>query len=269
MEAINIFEYESIHAYLVDCYKVKKDRNTQFSIRSWAQSLNLSGHATLSRYLKGNTKVQLQHIPHFSKNLNLRKKEAQYFEVLVMISYAKTESEKNYFIKKLIELRPYKKEDFLNFDFISDWINTAIIEMTSLKDFRLESSWIKEKLHFDVPEERIQRSIRHLINNKLIERNKDKIEKIYPRLTSINNNAKNKSIRKYHKQVLELAKTSIENQETSKRYLNSCTMTIKEENLPKAQEAILEFREKMACLLEEQSGDKTYQLNVQFFSLTL
>ena len=70
--------------------------------------------------------------------------------------------------------------------------------------------------------------------------------------------------------MLELARESIESQTTEERVLNSCAMAIDPAKLDQAKELIIEFRTRMAKLMEATAGQgkEVYELSVQFFRLT-
>ena len=153
------------------------------------------------------------------------------------------------------------------FHAVSDWIHMAILEMTKLKDFKDDASWIASRLGFGATAQNVKEAVERLLAMNLLERRASRLVKTHERLTTPKDRA-SECIREHHRQVLANAQTALAAQSTDERVFNSCTMTVDANRLPEAKELILKFRTEMAKLMETEGGSETYQLSVQFFRLT-
>ena len=82
------------------------------------------------------------------------------------------------------------------------------------------------------------------------------------------NDIHSEAIKRYHEQMLDNAKEAIRKIDVNSREYTSSTFTMRSSNIPKAKELVREFREKFTKLLEEENGDGTFHIQVQFFPLT-
>lgn len=79
---LSVFEYTSATEYLAVAFAQKKAERPQYSLRSWARTLN-AGHVTsLARAVSGKDKIPKKMILALAKNLRLSPLEQAYFEVL-------------------------------------------------------------------------------------------------------------------------------------------------------------------------------------------
>jgi len=74
-------------------------------------------------------------------------------------------------------------------------------------------------------------------------------------------------LRHYHKQVLELAKKSLDQSTPLEREVSGGVFPIRSDRLPEAKKIIREFQMKLFRLLEDPRGDSLFQLEVAFFPL--
>lgn len=77
----------------------------------------------------------------------------------------------------------------------------------------------------------------------------------------------NSAIRKNHSQTLDLAKSSLENDQITERDFISMTMAINPKKIPIAKRLIREFRDELCHLLEADEKTEVYKMNIQLFSL--
>jgi uncharacterized protein (TIGR02147 family) len=82
------------------------------------------------------------------------------------------------------------------------------------------------------------------------------------------NDKVSEAIQSYHTQMLEKAKEALLTQHILEREFTAETITINQSQIPEAKELIRKFKADFARLFEEAQGDQTYQMQIQFFSLT-
>ncbi len=261
-----IFEYQSPQEYLVQYFTWMKSRNKRMSLRSWAKMMGLRDHSLLVLLLKGKRPVRQQHIDFLLRGLTVSESEKRRFKLLVQAANTQDEEER---LLLLNSSAPHEQIELEleTFRLISHWIHLAILEMTELKGFRPEPDWIAAHLDPPTSKTEIVSAWDRLVRLGLVKEVKGKWKKTNRALTT-SGKSSNQAVRAHHRQMIDLAKRSVDTQSIQERILNSCTMTIDSKKISLAQDIILEFRKKMEALVETPGGDSTYQLSVQFFRLS-
>ncbi len=270
---ISIFEYSNPSLFLRDTWNSKRAYNKNFTLRAWATQLGISSHGSFYQMIKGLRPLPKKYIHPISKSLKLGSKETLYFETLVDYSKAKDLEHKNFYKDRLKELSPSPKLSFYeleSFHFIKNPLNGAIIEMTTLSDFKYDIKWIQDKLAIKYSQNEIQKAINLLLELKLITLCSDgKLKRSNAHIFT-KQDIKNIALQEYHSNVLSLANSAIKTQEIDKREFNATAFGIKEEHLPQIKEDIRNFINEMINKYETTAGsaDQIYQLSTQFFGLT-
>ncbi len=111
-------------------------------------------------------------------------------------------------------------------------------------------------------------AIQTLLELQLLKRAEDgTLEVSYGRLDKQNDVA-SEGIKRFNEQLISHAKDAVRLIPVEEREITASTFTIKVSNVPRAKEMIRKFKQKFCRLLEEEGGEQTYQINVQFFPLT-
>ncbi|RZA05869.1 MAG: TIGR02147 family protein [Proteobacteria bacterium] len=265
-----IYGYQEPRLFLHDVLAQKQRANPLFSLRAWARQMGFRCHSSLVLLMSGKRKIRLEHCEKLNRALKLQGDQEKYLRLLVQMHASDSPREKEECATRLELLKPSAEETMLEaerFKLVADWIHMAILEMTKLKDFREDPSWIAARLGFGVREADVSDALQRLLSLELLTREEGRLVKTKNRLTTPKDRA-GEGIREHHRQVLTNALQAIEAQSTDERVFNACTMTIAADRLNEAKELILKFRADMAKLMEKESGDETYQLGVQFFRLT-
>lgn len=270
----SIYDYsdpvEFLHAYL----RQAQQSNPAFSLRAWAKQMQLSNAALLSMVM--NRKRRL--LPslsskirdHFLRSAKFNKQEAQYFESLVLFANAKTEEEKFFYQDMLSSMRDDNSFSTLQLDqlrLISDWYHFTIVEMTKMKDFQNDPTWIQSKLGNDVSIAQVSEAIERLVRLGMLERQADgKLRKTKVKFTTPSD-IPSSSIKKHHTQMIGKALKAIELQSVADRDITSHTIAIDKSKLPEAKKMIQNFRRRLGNFLASTDSDTVYQLNIQLFNV--
>lgn len=265
-----VFNYLEPRTFLQDVLGYKCFKNPSFSARAWARQMGLKTHSMLVYLLNGQRRVLLKHTEFLFRAMDLAENEAAYFSNLVQFHNCKTLTEQKFYESQLKALHPNNELAFVEleqFKLVSDWYHMAILEMTSLADFKNDPHWISRRLENKVTSYQVKEAVNRLVNEGLLRIDGEKLVKTHARLMTSKSRT-SESIREHHKQVLQLALDATDKQDLTQRYYNSCAMTVDSSKLKEAVDLIVKFRGEMARLMESSSGDQTYQLGIQFFRLT-
>jgi uncharacterized protein (TIGR02147 family) len=284
---LTVFNYQEASGFLRDAWEEKKKRNPAFSMRAWARSLGLEGHAPLHLMMKGQRPIPKKYLPKFIESLGLSAREGMFFETLTDLKRARSMDEKNFYLKRLRELRPsaeFKVVEVEAFKVLSEPLHTLLLEMTALAGASHDPKVIAQELRLKATPTQVAAVLERLVGLGLlleveksaappVEGQKITAEKKYrktnrgitspPDVTS-------KGVQQYHKAVSQWAIDLISQLDVSEREFNSYALNIRRSSLPRAKELIRTFVKEFHAQIEapEGDGEETYQLNIQFFGLT-
>jgi uncharacterized protein (TIGR02147 family) len=267
-----IFEYINPSEYLTNQLEEKKSKNSNFSLRSWAQQMGFKSHGPLHHMLSGRRNIPKKYIPFFIQSLKLKTKEAKYFEAMIDFQRAKDASEKEMYYDRLKEIAPGEIKDAVeveSFKYISNPLHYFILEMTELKNFKYNLGWIKQHLYLDVSLKDIEDVINRLLTlGFLIE--KDGVLSKTEKLFTTKADFVNEGVQEYHKNVSLAAISQIKNQTVDERDFSSFSFNIKNSDLCEIKETLKEFTFNIMKEYEAKSkeGDETYHLNLHFFGVS-
>ncbi len=244
----------------------RKTKNSVYSLRAFARDLKISP-AFLSQVLNGRRSLGPEKSIELCKRLNLTKNQTNAFIAQVRLSRLADPERRADLLKEISRLSQ-KPSSFANLELdkfliISDWYHFSILELTTVQDFIGTPEWIAERL--GISKYAAELALSRLLRLKLLEKTASgKLKKAKDfQLGSTPSSA----IRKYHGQMIEKAKASIEGQSFEQRDISGITFSIDPSQLPEAKARIKRFREEMNEFFEQGKKQKVYQMCIQLFQL--
>lgn len=266
-----IYDYLDPASFLKDALEEKKKVNSSFSLRSWALRLGMKSHGPLHAMLSNQRNIPKKYVPLLIKSLGLDKKEAKFFELLVDLQRAKSIEEKEVYLERLKLLSPKELREVNDIDaykYITEPLHIIVAEMTMLPKFKNSLGWIKSHLRPNINLNDLENIIERLLSLGILKKGKN--NKLIKQVAHIYTAKEimSKAVQEYHKKMGALAIEEISKQDIDQREFNAISFNIKKNDLPKIKEAIREFSDSLVQDFESETGDETYHLNIQFFSLT-
>lgn len=274
MEAttLNIKHFSDYRDFLTAHFAVKKSANPNWSYGLWAKRLGLKATSSLTKIMNNEREPGDQIIEKLNSYFSFDSVQASYFSDLIRLSKIKDDPRLSMMVmERMGREHPdarLRVIDDKSFEIISHWFCMAIREMVRLKDFNEDPNWIKSRLSFEVLTTEIEKALSDMLHQGLIKRSSTGKLVTSNGLLHTTNDVASEAIKKYHEQMLDKAKVSLRQVAVDKREFSAQTLTINTAKLPEAKELIREFKAKFTRLLEEQQGDETYQIQIQFFPIT-
>ncbi|MDH4468554.1 MAG: TIGR02147 family protein [Bacteriovoracaceae bacterium] len=231
----------SVISFLDFELKRRKTLNPQYSLRSFANYLNISP-ASLSQVLSGRRKLA-----GIVKNKIVEKLE----------------------IDKKLSASENLSYELLDYTFHSQWQYDAILELVKFSDFKTSSKWISQKLNISKLE--AKKAIASLKKRNLLIKNKSGnwIDNSTGHTSHITSQGTSEARKNYQSELLRLSMESLVNDDIEQRDHTSMMVSIKKDKIPLAKELIKEFRRKFAKLIDsKENPDHIYQLALSFFPIT-
>jgi len=209
----------------------------------------------------------------FANAFNLNKSETAYFLNLVNFNQSTDTQEKNQYYSELIKLQNVKEGKTLfskQYEYYSNWYNSAIREMVGTIGFKNEPEWIASRLNPTVTPAEARKSIELLISLGLLKKNEDntlqqdsaKLE-VDPDVTSL-------SIRNFNSRMVDLGREAIERHPQDKREVSGLTLGVSKECANEIKVMVREFKKQVLnyAVNDKRASEEVYQLNFQLFPLT-
>ena len=268
---MTIYEFLDPIEFINRHFSLKKEVNPRFSLRSYAKLLGYENPSLL----KGERKLGPELAEKIAQQLNLSSAEQKYFQLLILIKYAKNPTERMMYTDMLETSGPeLVKTEFSvsidSFRFIEDWYHTAILEMIELKDFRYDLGVIARRLGRGLNRELVENAINRLIRLELVEESKTKrFLKRKEGTFVLDKNIPSDAIKKHHDQFIQFARMAIFDQPVDQRDVRSSTITLKKKNYKKAAEILKNAHNELLELSCKGDGEDVYQICTQLFKLNL
>lgn len=235
---------------LQEQFLAKKARNKRYSLRSYAQFLEMNP-GTLSAIIKGKRLVPLQEAAKVMNKLSLPPKGQEMF--LLSLGVNKPPAESSY------KLDPSRYA--VLFD---EWEYFVILAVFRLEDFKSTASWISTKT--GITEARVKECLENLENLQVISRKGSTWERNHKNLYSPHD-IPSRSLQQAHVNSLDLARQMISRVPVQDRDYSFLTVALDEKRFKKLKKLTLKFRDDVFELDEQSKKGDLYRVNLQCFPI--
>jgi uncharacterized protein (TIGR02147 family) len=237
-------------------------------MRAFAKVIGVSP-AMLSLVHNGKRNLTPVHALKVAKHLGLNSKESQYFSLLVQLETAKTPEAQSAILDRLNELNPARQISDFSLDafaVIAEWYHFPMLQLIKVKTPTFSAKSAANRL--GITQAEAEAAIGRLTRLGLIQ----KIDGRYARVGNdlrAQSEHRNDALRMFHKQMLQKAIESLEQQSPNEKYVGSETIAIDARQLPQIKRMIDTFFDEMNSMFER-GGEPTevYHFGIQFFKLT-
>lgn len=268
-----IFEYSDYRLFLREYYEAARSKNKKFSFRFFSRLAGFKSSGSILKVMNGQTNLSVEAIDKLAVALKLNREEGEFFENLVRFNQAKTAQEREIYAKNLLKSQTYRKLKPLSiasFKYFSEWYYAAVRELVELPDFKEEPQWIAEKLMGQISAVEAKSALHELQELGILSRSAGGRLRIVDQHITSGDEVSFAGAAGCHRQFLNLASDSIDLVPREKRDISAMTLGISVEMAAKVKTMVQEFRKQLVeTVASDQSTDMVYQLNMQFFPLTL
>ncbi|MFP5385556.1 MAG: TIGR02147 family protein [Bacteriovoracia bacterium] len=268
-----VTDYLNYRQYLNDFYEAKKKVNPSYSYRVFVNKADVGSPSHLKMVIDGSRNLTLKTIPKYLKAIGFRKKmDEQFFKLLVQYNQEQDPDQKIKIFNEIMELKRKKGLSLLQkhqFNLLAHWFYVAIYVLIDIPGFKNDPEWISARLKHKVSPKQVSDTLDALEALELIEKDPIKGYSQTNGALSTDDDVRDLSIHVYHKEMIELAKSSLNFDPLAVREFNGVTLAIDKSKLNLVKEKIRTFRREMNELTTNmEDPDQVYQLNIQFFPLT-
>jgi uncharacterized protein (TIGR02147 family) len=269
---VSVFDFVDYRLFLKEYYRWNKTTTRGFSHRLMARSLGFTSTNFLKLVMDGKRNLSKDSLKKITSGLDLNKQEVEYFSYLVFFSQARTPIDKNYFFGLLAAMRGKKNIASLTpdqFEYFSEWYHPVVRELVAGKSDPLDFNTLSSGIRWNLSASKIRKSVEVLKRLNLIALDEQNRYVFSSPLINTDNELNSFAVRRYHKEVLNIAQKLIDEATMSEREFSHLTVKISPEGFAKIKQRLQDFREE---LLEMVSLDRealgVYHVNFQFYPIT-
>ncbi|MDB5047326.1 MAG: hypothetical protein JWO30_397 [Fibrobacteres bacterium] len=269
----SIYEYTDYRLYLKDFYEDRK-ATEGFTYRDFSRLTGMNSTSWLLHLIKGTKNLSADSVIRVAKALKLNKAEADYFEMMVPFTQARTNGVKDHYYQRMLgQKRKLKiaKIGEEQYDYYTKWYHPVVRSLVSKVDFRdgrrgHDFGALARCLVPPISARDAKKSVQLLEKLGLIVLGKDGAYTQSSAIISTGDEVASLNIVNYHKQVSRLAEGAHDLSSKEERDISALTLGISEEDFLRIKARIQAFRKEiMDMAMASASPDRVYQLNFQLF----
>ncbi|MDO8493846.1 MAG: TIGR02147 family protein, partial [Deltaproteobacteria bacterium] len=259
-------------SFLKDWHKQAKESRSSFSFRNFAKKAGFQSSNFVMLVMQGKRNLGEESVRKFVIGLDLNKQQEEFFRDLVFFNQAKTHKEKDHYYKSLLrgkqvhQLKPMEKEQY---EYYSEWYHPVVRELVNAKEFDGTPEWIAKIISPEITPAQAAKSLELLEKLGFIQRAPANRWKQTASVISTGPELRSIVVHNYHKKMLDLTKSRMDELSASERDTSAMTLGIKQEKLGEIKEKINRFRKEILEFVSDQNEpDTVVQFNMQFFPVT-
>ncbi len=274
---LNIFVFDDFRVYLKRSVQCLRDQSaaglgSEFSFRKFSATAGFTSPNFLILLMKGERNLSEESAVKIAAAFGLEKLQKTFFISLVKYNQAKTSSEKYLLAGELLKLRSKNNLYFIRsseFEYYSYWINIAIRELILIEP-QLTALQMADRLSPKQKLHDVEASLQLLQELGLITLINGRWQTAEKNI-STGENFVSSSVVHFHKQMIELAKESLDRYPRAEREVSASTVALTRSQFESVRKKIQELRLEILALAETETcsaGKEIYQFNFQTFPLT-
>jgi uncharacterized protein (TIGR02147 family) len=267
---ITIFNYFDYQKYLGDYYEWRKKENSYFTYRFIASKVGID-HAFIIKVLQGQKHLTVDCAERFSALLKHTAREKEYFELLILFSRAKSDSETKHYFEKLltyVELSPLKVEGY-KFEFYQKWYYTAVREVIGIAGFHGDCKKLARMLNPSITESQARQSVELLLKLGFIQKNKNREYSLVSRFITPSKEVTPVAVREFQKSTMLLAVDALHTVPKNDRHISTVTVSLSRDGVDNLKECMENFRREMMRIANQDNDvSQVFQVNLQFFPIS-
>jgi uncharacterized protein (TIGR02147 family) len=272
-KTVNIYEYLDYRRYLKDYYTHEKKVTRGFTFRSFAQKASVAP-SLLKDIISDRQNLTLLTMQKYAAAMGLSPREQEYFSLLVKHNNCKHELERNERLAELVRLRAKSQIKVLTakqYEYFSNWYHAAVREMVTHKGMGDNPEEIAKLIYPQITPYKVRKSIELLKELDLIYLDTTGVWRSRDRIVVSEQQVHSLSLKKYHDEMIELGRQSIDRFPSELREIEGLTLSSSKELYEEIRGRMQVFSEEILGLVagEQCTAEKVFQLNLQLFPLTV
>ncbi len=267
----SIFTYSNYRDIIRDALADKQKKNRNFSFRSAAARLGI-GSGTFSRILTGSRGLGSTLLPKMISFLGLKKREAEYFTLLVSFETIKDERRRRECYREILRLRSERNTlvPDENHRFFEQWYNVALYELLRIVGTREDTEKLASLFMTPVSGSRVRKAIDLLRRIGYLRRDEEGGEHRAEPFLTTGDSWESVAIHAFQVAMSEIAARALDTVPKGQRDFSTLTMALSSDAFDRIREVIRKARSEITEIERKcRDPERVYQINFQCFPLTL
>ena len=265
-----VFTYLDFRAYLKDWYASHKEANPRFSYRVLANNVGYRSPGFFTQILQAKSNISIEMALKFGEALGMKKKQRDYFVLLVRYGQETQEVKRQPILQKLALFKDSAAvllRDDQNL-FLEHWYHAAIRERVGIAPCRDREEDICSQLIPSVGAAQVKESLDLLLRLGLAHRTASGIARTDPRLTTGTVYGPAATLR-YMKQVHDLGGQALDRFARTERHHAWATVSVSKATLEAMREELRALVQKsLEMASHDDKPDRVMQINLELFLLS-
>ncbi|MBN1759215.1 MAG: TIGR02147 family protein [Chitinispirillaceae bacterium] len=266
----SIFTYSSYREYIRDAIEEKRRKNTRYSFRSAANRIGTSS-GTLSRILNGTRHLGPSLLPKMISFLGLKRREAEYFSLLVHFELLNDESKKRQCYRDILRMRTGCNTTVPeeNHQFFEQWYHVALFELLRIVKDSSDTTALGSMLMPPITGPKARKAVELLKKIGYIRQEEDASACTTEPFLTTGDTWESVAIHSFQVTMSQLAAKALDTVPKEERDFSTLTMALSQEAFEKVRDVVKNARAEIAAIERESSDpERVYQINMQCFPLT-
>lgn len=272
-----VFDYENYREFLRDFFAYKKESSSGFSYRIFSASAGFKSPNFLKLVIENQRNLTKKSIGGIIRGFKLSPEEGSFFGSLVFLLQAKNATEKRHYLHEISrskvfrELHPMKQAAM---EVYQNWYCIPIREIVASPGFRNDPVWIGQQFFPKLTAGQVEEAIQTLVAAGLLRPDGNGSMVQSDRNITTGNEVQSALVSGFHKKMLELAASSLDNTPRYHRDISSATVLVTESTFNQLKELVQKFRKTLIAESEQAASESkdqkhaVYQISFQLFPLT-
>ena len=251
-------------------YRKKKDR--YFSYRQFSGKAGFASPNFLKLVVDGQRNLSPASILKIAKGFDIKGSQRDFFENLVLMNQAREHEQRNYYYQKMISISGFKKIHKIaksQYQYFSKWYYPVIREIIRFNGGNLNEDQMARLLRPKISVAEAKSAINLLARLGLIQKNAEDQWELIEDNISTGPEVRSLVVTNFHKEMLRLARESIDGVPAAKRDISALTLSINRERFSELKSRIIAFRKELLDFADlDQDPDQVVQVNIQLFPLS-
>lgn len=267
----SIFTYSDYREYIKDAIREKQEKNGSYSYRSVASHLGI-GSGTLSRIINGSRHLGSALLPKMVVFLGLKRREAEYFSLLVSFELLNDEEQRRQCYRDLLKMRnerpalvPEERHQFFE-----KWYHVALYELMRIVKKPADCAAIGSMLLQPLTESKTRKTIELLKRLGYLKEDAEGNSFTAEPFLTTGETWESVAIHAFQVAMSDMATRALDAVPKEERDFSTLTMALSEESFEKIREVVKKARAEIAQIEREcVNPERVYQVNFQCFPLTV
>lgn len=267
----SVFEYLDVRKYLRIYREVRREYEPSFTntyICFVLGQKNSKGY--FNNVISGRVKVGATLVERFIKLLELDKKEASYFKILVEYSQCAEVEQKEELLRKLISKNPNNCTEVTEeaISYYQHWRHAVIRALLDIIDFDgSDPQKLIDKLLLPMKKGEVRKSIDLLVATGLIEKNSKGFYKPVDKSITNSTDVQQALLLQYQLMQFGHSQRVMLNRNVRPQKVTSMTLSVSEETYTLIKEKIDDLKTEIRALAnsEQEQAERLYQMNLHIF----